>query len=209
MAGTEYPRLLFMLENVRYTTFIMPDGDKLWSNVLEPHGRCIFGKWHPAQASLHEFDKDLFLLWEKDKKRWAIYIWNAFEHPPFRLMCLEGKTGIEREYGPWVIQNLLYYRKKREQKEKLGQDQYFDAIYKESDDLYEKEKLEAMEENAQDIKDTGLFDMIKRYSKGENVLGIKNTNQSVSKDYGKNFKKIKINDKRHNIDERKSKDLLA
>ena len=186
-----------MLENVKEKVFKMPDGEELWS-------RCLFGKWHPAQEELHRFDPDLFLFFEMKKEVWAIYIWNNFDEAPFRLMALEGRTGIKREYGPWVIQNLVYYRERREKRDALGQEKYFDDMYKQSDELYAKEKLEAMEENAYDIKQTGLYDMIGRYQKGENVLGIKNINQKVSKSHGKSFDKIFVNDKRHKIVGRKN-----
>lgn len=202
--GDKIPSLYFMLDNVRWTTFKMPDGDNLWSTELDPNGRCIWGKWHPAQAELHQYDPDLFLLWEKKTELWAIYIWNAFQHPPHRLMGLSGRIGGAREYGPWVIQNLKYYKEKRDKKEKLGQEKYFDDMYKQSDDLYAKEKLEAMEENAYDMKTTGYYDMVGRYQRGENVLGIKNINQKVSKSHGKAFDKIFVNDKRHKIVGRKN-----
>lgn len=189
-----------MLENVQDKIFKFPNGEKLWE-------RCQWGKWHEKQAELHVFDKDLFLLWEKkDPTGWVIYVWNNFNEAPYRLMELRGRSGVEREWGEWVYQNLSTYRRRWEERERIGREKDLENSFKKADDLYADALYKLSFDNFYDQKQLGLYKMMDRYTKGEHALGIGTHRQEVGKEYGKNFDKIIVNDKRHKIDGRNNFD---
>lgn len=104
--------------------------DTFGNNVRERYSLLLTEPYF--EQRLKAFDPNLRLTFDQIKKRWTI-LEKAYDRPGFNVLIVaEDAEGNPKPLGDWVFNKLFVWRKKWEEKARMGADRYWENLVAQS-----------------------------------------------------------------------------